>query len=116
MNPIAAKLQLLQPAVGDFYPTTLEQDAPHILSRVVALWDKPELLKFLAGLQVRIPSAKGFSLAAQYEISRLEELILAARNHEEGGASKPVQPEADALSDHELLIKKVRAQISGLGN
>ena len=116
MHHISEKLKLLQPAIGDFYPTTLEQEAPHVLSRLVALWDKPELLKFLAGLQVLSPSAKGFSLAAQYEISRLEGLILAARNHGEGGASEPVQPEADALSDHELLLKKVRAKISGLGN
>jgi hypothetical protein len=69
-------LELLSDA-PECYPTFVEQRFPHILHRIVALWGKPEMEKYLDGLlQPPKGSALGFPEEALNEIRGIRSLHL----------------------------------------
>jgi len=52
-----------------YYPHFLEQRFPHILQRMIAYWDKPEMKDYLDSLLSPPPAgAKGFPQEAIFEI------------------------------------------------
>lgn len=73
----ALKAQLLE-RLGEnakVYPVGIEQQFPRILAKIVALWGKPALDDFLAGLMVAgRPGRQGFAPDIAMEIFRLSPL------------------------------------------
>lgn len=90
----ASMLELLSDA-PERYPVFLEQRFPHILQRIVALWGKPEMEKYLDGLlQPPKGNALGFPEEALDEIRAIRAL------HD------PVPPAAAPLSDEALPVRE----------
>lgn len=87
-----AVMQNLLPDDGEHYPHLLEQRFPHILQRMIACWDKPEMADYLDSLLAPPQAgAKGFPLEAIAEIA----MIKAAHHARFRGEHPAASPQID---------------------
>lgn len=92
------------------YPDCLEINFPHVLERIVARWESPDLAGFLDHLLAPPASGRqGFPPAALDEIARIAAIHNARRD-----AAKADLDAGRRKADHALLQEKVRKMRSGL--
>ena len=105
------QLRKLLGSDASFYPDCLETNFPHVLLRIVARWESPDLANLLEHLLARpAPGRQGFPPEALAEIARI-----AAIHSARTGTAANADPNAERRkADHALLQEKIRKMRSGL--